>query len=78
MKITKRQLKRIIREEKVRILQEREPEWGPRLDPPVTGYIPNELHLEVMDFLNDMTELSFKGSDMIKKRAIALVHKIEY
>ena len=77
MKITKQQLRRIIREEKGRILQEREPDWGPRLDAPVEGYIPNELHMEVMDFLNDMTEIGFKGSDMIKKRAIALVNKIE-
>ncbi len=74
MRITESRLRRIIREE---ILQEREPEWGPRLDPPVEGYIPNELHMDVMDFLNDMTELGFKGSDMIKKRAIELVNKIE-
>ena len=86
MKITKRQLRRIIKEEKARLLNETRPsemsmhdaaEFYSQSSEPDEGYIQSELHMEVMDFLNDMTELSFKGSDMIKKRATELVNKIE-
>ena len=87
MKITKRQLKRIIREEKARIMNEMSPaEMGmaaARMDDQkrdeinTNMQVPAELFNELTEYLEDMSELKLKGSDFIARRARELLLKLE-
>ncbi len=87
MKITKRQLRRIIREEKARIMNEMSPaEMGmaaARMDDQkrdeinTNMQVPAELFNELTEYLEDMSELKLKGSDFIARRARELLLKLE-
>ena len=87
MKITKRQLRRIIREEKARLMNEMSPaEMGmaaARMDDQkrdeinTNMQVPAELFNELTEYLEDMSELKLKGSDFIARRARELLLKLE-
>ena len=86
MKITKRQLRRIIREEKARLLKESRPSEmsmhdaadhydRQRID--TNMQVPAELFNELTEYLEDMSGLTMKGSGFIKSRARELLLKLE-
>ena len=87
MKITKRQLRRIIREEKARIMNEMSPaEMGmaaARMDDQkrdeinTNMQVPAELFNELTEYLEDMSGLKMKGSGFIASRARELLLKLE-
>ncbi len=87
MKITKRQLRRIIREEKARLMKEVSPaDMGmaaARMDDQnrdeinTNMQVPAELFNELTEYLEDMSELKLKGSDFIARRARELLLKLE-
>lgn len=96
MKITKNQLKRIIREEKSRLLEDDKYAQLPQADDPAeaarlkaqrdaatvpeintTMHVPAELFNELTEYLEDMSELTMKGSGFIKSRARDLLLKLE-
>jgi len=87
MKITKRQLRRIIREEKSRIMNEMSPaEMGmaaARMDDQkrdeinTNMQVPAELFNELTEYLEDMSELKLKGSGFIASRAREILLKLE-
>ena len=68
MKITKRQLRRIIKEEKVRILEE---QMGDD-----TVEVPLALFNELTEYLEDMSGLRMKGSGFISSRARDLLQQV--
>ena len=68
MKITKRQLRRIIKEEKVRILEE---QMGDD-----TVEVPLALFNELTEYLEDMSGLRMKGSGFISSRARELLQQV--
>ena len=68
MKITKRQLRRIIKEEKVRILEE---QMGDD-----TVEVPLALFNELTEYLEDMSGLRMKGSGFISSRAWDLLQQV--
>ena len=86
MKITKRQLRRIIKEEKARLLKESRPSEmsmhdaadhydRQRID--TNMQVPAELFNELTEYLEDMSGLTMKGSGFIKSRARELLLKLE-
>ena len=87
MKITKRQLRRIIREEKARLMKEVSPaDMGmaaARMDDQnrdainTNMQVPAELFNELTEYLEDMSELKLRGSDFIARRARELLLKLE-
>ena len=86
MKITKRQLRRIIKEEKAKLLKESRPSEmsmhdaadhydRQRID--TNMQVPAELFNELTEYLEDMSGLTMKGSGFIKSRARELLLKLE-
>ena len=87
MKITKRQLRRIIREEYDQLPQAGDPAEAARLkaqrdaatvpDIDTNMQVPAELFNELTEYLEDMSELKLKGSGFIASRARELLLKLE-
>ena len=87
MKITKRQLRRIIREEYDQLPQAGDPAEAARLkaqrdaatvpDIDTNMQVPAELFNELTEYLEDMSGLTMKGSGFIKSRARDLLAKIQ-
>lgn len=86
MKITKNQLRSIIREEKTRLLKEAKPSEmsmhdaadhydRQRID--TNMQVPAELFNELTEYLDDMSGLKMKGSGFIASRARDLLLKLE-
>ena len=69
MKITKRQLRRIIKEEKTKLLEEQM--GGDIIE------IPLSLFNDLTEYLEDMGGLRMKGSDFISSRARDLLLQVE-
>ena len=87
MKITKRQIRRIIREEYENLPQAGDPAEAARLKaqrdaatvPEIntTMHVPAELFNELTEYLEDMADLKLTGSGFIKSRARELLLKLE-
>ena len=87
MKITKRQLKRIIKEEKARLMNEVSPaDMGmaaARMDDQnrdainTNMQVPAELFSDLTEYLEDMSGLKMKGSGFIASRARELLLRLE-
>lgn len=87
MKITKRQLRRIIREEYDQLPQAGDPAEAARLkaqrdaatvpDIDTNMQVPAELFNELTEYLEDMSGLKLKGSGFIASRARELLLKLE-
>ncbi len=69
MKITKRQLRRIIKEEKAKLLEEQM--GGDVVE------IPLVLFNELTEYLEDMSGLMMKGGGFVKSRARELLIQVE-
>lgn len=87
MKITKRQIRRIIREEYENLPQAGDPAEAARLkaqrdaatvpDIDTNMQVPAELFNELTEYLEDMSGLKLKGSGFIASRARELLLKLE-
>ena len=87
MKITKRQLRRIIREEYDQLPKAGDPAEAARLkaqrdaatvpDIDTNMQVPAELFNELTEYLEDMSGLKLKGSGFIASRARELLLKLE-
>ena len=86
MKITKRQLKKIIKEEKARLLSEASPadmsmqdaaDYYDRERIDTNIQVPIELFNALTEYLEDMSGLKLKGSDFIARRARDLLLNLE-
>tara|TARA_Y100000592_G_C5367222_1_gene266679 strand:- start:135 stop:416 length:282 start_codon:yes stop_codon:yes gene_type:complete len=87
MKITKRQIRRIIREEYENLPQAGDPAEAARLkaqrdaatvpDIDTNMQVPAELFNELTEYLDDMSGLKLKGSGFIASRARELLLKLE-
>jgi len=87
MKITKKQLRRIIREEYDQLPQAGDPAEAARLkaqrdaatvpDIETNMQVPAELFNELTEYLEDMSGLKLKGSGFIASRARELLLKLE-
>ena len=87
MKITKRQLRKIIREEYDQLPQAGDPAEAARLkaqrdaatvpDIDTDMKVPAEIFNELTEYLEDMSGLTMKGSGFIKSRARELLLKLE-
>lgn len=87
MKITKRQLRKIIREEYENLPQPGDPAEAARLkaqrdaatvpDIDTNMRVPAELFNELTEYLEDMSGLKLKGSGFIASRARELLLKLE-
>ena len=82
MKITKRQLRRIIREEKARLMSEVSPASSGMASSTMDNIntniqVPAGLFNELTEYLEDMSELKLKGSGFIASRARELLLKLE-
>lgn len=87
MKITKRQLRRIIREEYDQLPQAGDPAEAARLkaqrdaatvpDIDTDMRVPAEIFNELTEYLEDMSGLKMKGSGFIASRARELLLKLE-
>ena len=87
MKITRRQLRRIIREEYDQLPQAGDPAEAARLkaqrdaatvpDIDTNMQVPAELFNELTEYLEDMSGLKLKGSGFIASRARELLLKLE-
>ena len=86
MKITKKQLRRIIREEKAKLLSEASPAdmsmhdaadhyEQERID--TNMQVPVELFNDLTEYLEDMSGLKMKGSGFIASRARDLLLRLE-
>ena len=88
MKITKRQLRRIIREEKARLLNAVKPSEMSMHDAaahyeqqgasgPAGVQLSNDLFEELLEYLEDMAGFNMKGGGFVKSRGRELLAKVQ-